>query len=233
MDSVELVVVASPFANLAPLYEVDPDADTLLIVPPSTQPFAPWDEHQINGVNGVHKATTSQPGLRLKVSSRHLALASRVFNTKLQFGSSKSTRQADGRVHLRLAEGFGAEAITIVMNAIHSRGSKVPKTVDVETLAQIAFFVDRFQLLDAVEVYAERWISKLENSLPSAYNRDLILWLYISHVFRQPDIFKAATKTAAAHAPGPIQTLGLPIREKIISKPSPPIHPQTHQTYKY
>ncbi|KAK4119561.1 hypothetical protein N657DRAFT_684358 [Parathielavia appendiculata] len=216
MDSAELVVVASPFANLAPLYEVDPDADTLLIVPPSAQPFAPWDRHQINGVNGNHEATASRSGLRIKVSSRHLALASRIFKTKLQFGGSKSTRQADGRIHLQLAEGFDGEAVSIVMNAIHSRGSKVPKSVSVETLSQIALFVDRFQLLDAVEVYADRWISKLELSIPTTYNRDLILWLYISHVFRQPEIFKSVTKTAAVHAPGPIQTLNLPIREKII-----------------
>ncbi|KAK4098435.1 hypothetical protein N658DRAFT_526328 [Parathielavia hyrcaniae] len=221
MDSAEIVVVASPFANLAPMYEVDPDADTLLIVPPLTRPFAPWDRdgHQISdgGADSKHKAVSSRPGLRIKVSSQHLALVSRVFKTKLQFGGSKSSaRQADGRIHLQLAEGFDGNAVSIVMNAIHSRGSKVPKSVDIETLARIALFVDRLQLLDAVEIYADRWISKLEATIPATYDRDLTLWLYISHVFRQPAIFKAVTITAALHAPGPFPTLNLPIREKII-----------------
>ncbi|KAK4154676.1 hypothetical protein C8A00DRAFT_42559 [Chaetomidium leptoderma] len=208
MDSVEIVKVASPFGNLAPIYEVDPDADALLIVPPSKRTFAPW--HEIDGGQRI------TPGLRIKVSSKHLALASRAFRNRLQFGNSKAARQSDGRVHLTLAEGFDAKAVSIVMKAIHGRGSKVPKAADLETLAQIALFVDRFQLLDAVEVYAERWISKLEDSIPDTYNQDLVRWIYISHVFHDADIFKAVTKVAAVHSAGPIDSLGLPIREKII-----------------
>ncbi|AEO69841.1 uncharacterized protein THITE_2069375 [Thermothielavioides terrestris NRRL 8126] len=225
MDAVEVALVASPFANLAPLYEVDPDADALLIVPPVNQDFAPWREpHQPGEVNGVLKtssttaaaAPASRPGLRIKVSSKHLTLASRVFRNKLQFGSSRAARQSDGRIHLKLADGFDPKAVSIVMNAVHGRGSKVPKAVDLDTLAQIALFVDRFQLLDAVEVYAERWIAKLESSVPDADGRDLVLWIYASHVFRHAAIFHAVTKSAAARSAGPIPTLGLPIREKII-----------------
>ncbi len=225
MAAVEVLVTPSPFANLAPLYEVDPDADALLIVPTSNQPFAPWeDPFQVNGINGLHKKKThaaapaSRPGLRIKVSSKHLALASRVFRNKLQFGSTKATRQSDGRVHLKLAEGFDPKAVSIVVNAVHGRGSQVPKAVDLETLAQIAVVVDRLQLLDAVDVYADRWISKLEGRIQDVYDRDLVLWIFISHVFRRSDIFKAVSKTAAAQAQGPIQTLNLPIREKIISQ---------------
>jgi hypothetical protein len=246
MDSVKVTVVASPLAALTPLYEVDPDADVLLIVPPSHQAYELQEKpryvnglgiHGINEINGDHQpkhgaATAPQSGLRVKVSSRHLALASRVFHTKLQFASTDAVRQSDGRVHLQLASGFNANAVTIVMNAIHNRGSKVARTIDLETLAQIALLVDRFQLLDAVEVYAERWISSLANGIPNTYNKDLILWIYISHVFRQADICKTVRKTAAAHSPGPIQTLGLPIREKIISTaPSPPFPTHTIPPY--
>lgn len=238
MDHVEVAVVASPLAALAPLYDVDPDADVLLIVPPSQAFKLQEKPHYVNGINGIngdHKPTNGKPsptqsGLRLKVSSKHLALASRVFKSKLSFGTSDTVRQSDGRVHLQLGKGFGPQAVIIVMNAVHSRGSKVPRTVDIETLAQIALFVDRFQLLDAVEVYAERWISKLENGIPNIYNQDLVRWIYISHVFRHAEIFKAATKTAAAQSSGPIDTLGLPIREKILRKPLPPRHNPTDLT---
>lgn len=222
MDNLQVVVVASPFANMTSLYEVDPDADVLLIVPRDDRPFAPWNELHTGEAQGANHSTaaaapTSRPGLRIKVCSRHLALASRVFKNKLQFGSTRTAKQPDGRVHLQLAEGFDPKAVSIVMNAIHGRGSKVPKSVDLETLARIALFVDKFQLLDAVEVYAERWIAKLDDMLPDTYNRDLVLWIYISHVFRQAEVFKAVTRVAAVHSPGPIRNLGLPIREKIIS----------------
>ncbi|KAK4223583.1 hypothetical protein QBC38DRAFT_45785 [Podospora fimiseda] len=221
-DSLHVVVVVSPFANLASLYEVDPDADTLLIVPPSNQKFAPWDvntpHQQVNGiVNSTAAAPpASRPGLRIKVSSKHLALSSKIFKNKLQFGASKAVKQSDGRIHLQLAEGFDPKAVSIVLNAIHGKGSKIPKTVDLDTLAQIAVFVDRFQLFDALEVYGDRWISKLEDNLPNVYGRDLVLWIYVSHVFRNSEVLKTVSRTAVAGSDGPIKTLGLPIREKII-----------------
>ncbi|KAL1837774.1 hypothetical protein VTJ49DRAFT_3410 [Mycothermus thermophilus] len=244
MDFVEVVVVASPFANITPLYDVDPDADALLIVPPPKHEPKSSHDHQplLNGINGTHAvtevngvdglgihnpsdayqvasppATRSQKGLRLKVSSKHLTLASRVFKIKLQFANLGAARQSDGRVHLQLAPVFDPTAVSIVMNALHVRGSKVPKTLDLETLTNVAVFVDRFQLVDAIDIYAERWISRLEASVPTAYTPDLIRWIYISHVFRHADIFKAVTKAAAAQSSGPIPTLGLPIRDKIIN----------------
>lgn len=224
METLQVVVVASPFANMTSVYEVDPDADVLLVVPPHNRPFAPWDELHANsyGTSGVKLSTAeaapaSKPGLRIKVSSRHLALASRVFRNKLQFGSIRTARQSDGRIHLELAPGFDPRAVSIAMNAIHGRGSRVPKAVDLETLAQIALFVDKFQLLDAVEVYAERWVARLEDLVPDKYNRELVLWLYVSHIFRQNEVFRAVSRVAAMHSPGPIRSLGLPIRDKIIS----------------
>jgi hypothetical protein len=231
MDSLHVVVVASPFANLASLYEVDPDADALLIVPPSKKTLDESNGLTINNLDGKRPNPTaasvssgpSIPGLHIKVSTKHLTLASRVFKTKLQFGSSGAVCQSDGRVHLRLAEGFEAKAVSIVMNVIHGRGSKVPGSVDLTTLAQIALFVDKFQLLDAVGIYAERWIWNLEAAygLPDAYNRDLVLWIYVSCVFRHADIFRSATRIAALHSRGEIRDLELPIKHKIISTTAP------------
>ncbi|KAK0732432.1 hypothetical protein B0T21DRAFT_412607 [Apiosordaria backusii] len=219
-DSLQVVVVASPFAGLAPLYEVDPDADALVIVPPQTRQFAPWEETtqgQTKTSSTKAAPPASRPGLRIKVSSKHLSLASKIFKSKLKYASQKS-KQSDGRIHLQLApeEQFDSKAVAIVLNALHGKGSKIPKQVDLDTLGQIALFVDKFQLFDAVEVYGERWISRLEDKIPDAYNRDLILWLYISYVFRNAEVLRAVTKTAIVGSDGPIKTLGLPIREKLI-----------------
>lgn len=223
-DSLQVVVVASPFAGLAPLYEVDPDADALVIVPPQTEPFAPWEE----GTTHTQQKTTSttaappasRPGLRIKVSSKHLSFASKIFKSKLKYAGGQQSKQSDGRIHLQLAseEQFDSKAVAIVLNALHGKGSKVPKEVDLDTLGQIALFVDKFQLFDAVEVYGERWISRLEHTIPDAYNRDLIVWLYISYVFRNAEVLRGVTKTAIVGSDGPIKTLGLPIRDKLISK---------------
>ncbi|KAK4672144.1 hypothetical protein QC763_100340 [Podospora pseudopauciseta] len=221
-DSLQVVVVASPFAGLAPLYEVDPDADALVIVPPQTEPFAPWEEvttpTQQKTTSTTAAPPASRPGLRIKVSSKHLSFASKIFKSKLKYAGGQKSKQSDGRIHLQLApeEQFDSKAVAIVLNALHGKGSKVPKEVDLDTLGQIALFVDKFQLFDAVEVYGERWISRLEHTIPDAYNRDLIVWLYISYVFRNAEVLRGVTKTAIVGSDGPIKTLGLPIRDKLI-----------------
>ena len=87
---------------------------------------------------------------------------SKPFRNKLHLATSKKgSVQSDGRTHLSLAAGFDPKAVTIALNAVHGRGSKVPKSVDLETLAKIAHFVDRFQLFETVEVYADRWVGGL------------------------------------------------------------------------
>ncbi|KAK4209426.1 hypothetical protein QBC37DRAFT_378051 [Rhypophila decipiens] len=203
MDSLQILVVESPFANMTSLYEVDHDADVLLIVPPFAQ----------------SSPNSTTPGLRLKVSSKHLTLSSKPFKNKLQFKKS-SQIQSDGRVHISLTPGFDPKAVTVVLNAVHGRGSKVPKNADLDTLAKIAFFVDKFQFYESLEIYADRWISTLWKSTSASVDelseKALTQWIYISHVFKQAEIFKQTTRQIALVASGPINTHGLPIRDKII-----------------
>jgi hypothetical protein len=204
------------------LYEVDPDADLLIILSTPTKPFAPWDESE-NGAKGNDAPRPQTSELRIKASSKHLALASKHFRNKFAWeGEDTEALQSDGRIHIHLA-GHDPKAVTIVMNIIHGRGRRVPKSVDLETLAKIALFVDAFQCYDAVEAYADRWVGRLENSLPSECSRDLVLWIFVAYVFHQPILFKSATRIAVLRSGGPIRDLGLPIREKLISKKYRPL----------
>ncbi|KAK3938469.1 hypothetical protein QBC46DRAFT_390178 [Diplogelasinospora grovesii] len=225
MDSLRIILVASPFANMSAVYEVDPDADVLLVVPPYTKPFASWDESDTVSDHKHTPKPSSTPELRIKASSKHLCLASPAFRNKLRNAvSGAKTTQSDGRVHLALegGAGFDPKVVIIVMNIVHGRGSRVPRLVDFETLAQVALLVDKFQLHDAVDVYAERWIENLATlaresaTPPPSYGRDLILWIFVAYVFRRSDLFKAATRVAILQSHGPIRDLGLPIRDKII-----------------
>ncbi|KAH8886461.1 hypothetical protein GQ53DRAFT_750706 [Thozetella sp. PMI_491] len=243
---------------MAKLYEIDPEADVLVVVSEPTSPFAPWEPSKpaaaavsatpvvsspyanlfpdrllvqsgltrtpapvsspygnlfparlLSYTGLTRPAPAPAPALHIKASSRHLSLASKAFRSKLQFADAKP----DGRVHISV-DGFDPAAVKIVLDAVHGRGRRVPRSVDLETLAKIAAFVDKFQLFEAVEVYAERWIDGL--SAPEAYGRDLILWIYVAYVFHQNDLFAEATKTAITQSTEPIRNLGLPIREKVI-----------------
>ncbi|KAG8166178.1 hypothetical protein KVR01_004730 [Diaporthe batatas] len=209
------------------LYEVDPDADTLIIIPTPSKSFAPWEETPppsdassvyagiLRGTSrppNTYASIASAPEVRVKVSSRHLGLASKHFRNKFRH---ENPVEADGRVHVTLG-GYDPKAVIVVMDAVHGRGRKVPRSVDLELLAKIAVFVDAFKFHEAVEVYAERWFEGLGGALPTKYGRDLVLWIYASYVFRQQDVFKRVSNVAILQSNGPIRSLGLQLRDGLI-----------------
>lgn len=211
------------------LYEVDPDADTLIIIPTPSKSFAPWEETPppsdassvyagiLRGTSrppNTYASIASAPEVRLKVSSRHLGLASKPYRNLFRY---ENPVEADGRVHVTLG-GYDPKAVIVVMDAVHGRGRKVPQTVDLELLAKIAVVVDAFKFHEAVEVYAERWFEGLEGDLPTKYGRELVLWIYASYVFRQQEIFKRASNVAILQSNGPIRSLGLQLRDGLISR---------------
>lgn len=231
------------------LYEVDPEADTLLIVPHPSRPFAPWKEPGssettpttpsdiyagiLRGTSrppNIYASIASAPELRVKVSSQHLVLASKHFRNRFRYPRPRQDDDdngdsSDGRTHISLAPGYDPQAVLTVMDIIHGRGRKVPRELpDVEALAKVAVVVDAFKFHDAVEVYAERWIAGLlRGAAPAAERlgeatdeRELILWIYASYVFRQAEVFKAATRIAVLRSDGPIPSLGLQVREGVI-----------------
>lgn len=225
-------------------YEVDPDADTLLIIPHPSKQFAPWQQDNspptspssvqdasaayagiLRGTSrppNIYASIASSPETRIKVSSKHLSLVSKHFRNKFRYlaGQEDTQAAADGRFHVTLG-GYDPAAVAIVMDIIHGRGRKVPKTVGLEMLAKVAVFVDAFRCFEAVEVYAERWFEKLlgGGDVPGGdYGRDSVLWIYASYVFRQSDVFRRATRTAVLDSDGLIRTLGLQVRAGVISK---------------
>ncbi|KAI3397515.1 hypothetical protein diail_10607 [Diaporthe ilicicola] len=212
------------------LYEVDPDADTLITIPTPSGPFAPWDDDAaappadassvyagiLRGTSrppNTYASIASAPEVRIKVSSRHLALASRHFRNKFRLGQNPV--EPDGRVHITLG-GYDPKAVSLVMDAVHGRARKVPRSVGLELLAKVAVFVDAFRFHEAVEVYAERWFEELGDTLPAKYGRDLVLWIYASYVFRQTELFRRASKVAILQSNGPIRGLGLQLRDGLI-----------------
>ena len=154
----------------------------------------------------------------IRVSSRHLTLASPYFSRMLQ-GPWKEAEnvRTSGFVSVD-EEDLDVDALVIVMNIVHGRTRSVPRKIDLETLAKIAVIVDKFECAEAVEVFTDMWIAHLKNVIPSLYSRDTMLWICISWVFRQPNVFQLATSAALKHSTGPVQYLGLPIPSSVIGK---------------
>jgi hypothetical protein len=179
--------------------------------PPVTDQDPPADEHVIS-------PALDESFLRIRTSSKHLSFSSPYFKRNLQSGMLESqTLRFRGHVEFCMDE-QDPEAMLIVLNIIHGKSRQVPKVVDLDMLTKLAVIVDYLECLEVVEPYSDRWVDNLKGGIPATYSTELIQWHCISLVFRKQLEFKVVTSTAIRHSKGAIQTLGLPIRERLVGK---------------
>ncbi|KAJ8127829.1 hypothetical protein O1611_g5807 [Lasiodiplodia mahajangana] len=161
--------------------------------------------------------STARPEIYFQVSSAHLTFASPYFEKALGGPFKESQPGSDGLRHVDASD-WDVEALLIVLRIIHGRNRQVPKSLSLEMLAKVAVIVDYYKCYEIADAFAEIWFQRIKGSLLiNSLNRDLILLIHVSLIFRWADEFKAATKIALLHSKGPLRTLGLPIPEKITS----------------
>lgn len=156
------------------------------------------------------------PRFCIQVSAKHLTSASPVFK-KLLTGSWKEsvTFLQKGSVEVT-ARSWDIEAFLILFRIMHCQFNQVPRKLAVEMLAKVAVVADYYECKDVIKFFADIWIE--DKSLPSIYCRELILWLWISWAFRYDRKFRVITATAMLYGDGVINSLGLPIPDRVIGK---------------
>ncbi|KAK6206184.1 hypothetical protein QIS74_13603 [Colletotrichum tabaci] len=170
--------------------------------PPLDPPAEPEEEPAESG---------KETEIKYLVSSRHLTLASTKFEAEFKGPWMEgSVKNIDGCYPIDASE-WDPDALLILMRVIHGQTRSIPRQVGLEMLAKIAVLVDDYNSSEVVEVFANIWIDALKDKLSTQYGRDDVLWLLISYVFQQEDIFLQMTKIAVTQSTGPVPTLELPI----------------------
>jgi hypothetical protein len=159
-------------------------------------------------------------GIHYHCSAAHLRIASKTFEKTLSGDWAESQYKSDGRYYI-VVEDWDEAALLTLLNVLHLQNRQVARTMKLEALAKLAILVDYYDCVEAVQTYSEGWIdSALSHSpVPTAYGRDLMLWLCISAVFRRQGIFEIATQTAIHYSSdASLRTLDLPIPTVVSSK---------------
>jgi hypothetical protein len=157
------------------------------------------------------------------VSSRHMILASSVFKAMLQGDFREGlTLRATGELELPLPED-DPDTFRILLDIIHGHNRKLPRQVDLLVMVKLTILVDKYQMLERVEIFSDMWIDGLQcrkNALPKYLNHEVLVWLAISWVFNKADPFRQVTQILAmeggADMGGELLQL-LPIPDRIIS----------------
>ncbi|VUC36697.1 unnamed protein product [Clonostachys rosea] len=220
----------------------DEDGDALIILPYATstaecpetsngQETDPMIDE--NGDNTLADSTVEKNAVRMKVSRKHLLLASRraqkVFLGPWKESESKET---DGLYHWSFEPVFTPEAFEIVLNIIHGHTKKVPNKIGLAPLADIAAVVDDLQCEDAVWFIVKSWIRQLEGLLPDSVCEDLSRWILIASMFDEPTIFQRCTALAIRYSCTQLDSAGLPIQPSIIGKAARIYYPRPSYAYK-
>jgi hypothetical protein len=133
--------------------------------------------------------------VHMLVSSKHLMLASPVFKAMLKRDTFKEGRtlSSNGRVEVPLPDDNVA-AFIIILDIIHGRNRRVPRQVSLEVMTNLSILVDKYQMLEAVEVFSDAWIEDLKVNLPEQFDDNMGQWLAISWVFGKRVEFKTMTQ---------------------------------------
>ncbi|KAH7420003.1 hypothetical protein BKA64DRAFT_700006 [Cadophora sp. MPI-SDFR-AT-0126] len=174
------------------------------------------------GEEVIDSEPESEPPLQemhMLVSSKTLMIASSVFKAMLQKGHFKEgSKLESGKTEISLDD--DPAAFKILMDILHFNARKVPRTVDLKTLTNLAVLVDKYSVLEPVEVFAERWIAQLRETMPTTLTKDLLPWICIAWVFQSPEVLVTAVKVALKWSDGMIEasvTQDLPIPESLLN----------------
>ncbi|KAF4336732.1 het-d [Fusarium beomiforme] len=157
--------------------------------------------------------------LRLKVSKKHLTVASRRARVMFQRDYLETRKtEADNLFHWKIDPLFDPAAFSIVMKLIHAQAQDLPDQVTLQMIVSIAEVVDDLQCHDAVSFFVKVWISRLAQPVSSHLCDELIQWIFVASVFGLEHKFWQATRVAIVCSTGPIDVLGLPMRPDIVGR---------------
>lgn len=177
-----------------------------------------WDEHHSipSMTINLPKHNASTP-IVYQVSSAHLTTASSKFKREIKL-STTNRKDSHGFYHLKTLN-WDPEAFEILLNTLHTRYRRIPKDPSLELLAKVATIVTHYACTEAFEFISETWIrrARVRHPMPQAYDRDVILWMFVAWVFRFPKDFRKATAITLRHCPeATIQDMGLGIPSSIL-----------------
>ncbi len=112
----------------------------------------------------------------LRVSSKHLILASAMFRNMLSSDkfSEGQGLHSKGSLIIRLPD--DSEAPITLMYIVHGMTKAVPRKVTLNTLTKLAILINYYQLHEPVEFVSDLWIADLKQKF---FRKVMILRLYL------------------------------------------------------
>ncbi|KAE8405222.1 hypothetical protein BDV37DRAFT_99768 [Aspergillus pseudonomiae] len=153
--------------------------------------------------------------LKIRVSSKHLTLASSYFRQRL-VPETVDHRPVEKDVVPACVE--DVDALLIMLDVIHGQTRKVQRFITFKQLFMVAVLVEHYECVEAMEPFAQMWTENLKADIPSVYSEELVKWIGVAWIFQLEGLFKKTTRTAIRRCTGPISAVDVPIPLALIEE---------------
>ncbi|KAM0084843.1 hypothetical protein ACKRZS_002919 [Fusarium odoratissimum] len=166
------------FDDLLPPAEAEGDLNPLGTIIYRSRFIAVAEESAIETPNTPKVRTPLEGEVRMRVSSRHLTMASHYFRSVIQgpWREASSTSSFFGKP-LRQVTAFGwdAVALAIVLDIIHGRHGGVPRVVDLKLMTCLATIVDFYGCHEVVKIFSEAWYKNICTEFEDEYSLQTLI----------------------------------------------------------
>ncbi|KAJ4283911.1 hypothetical protein BFJ63_vAg8682 [Fusarium oxysporum f. sp. narcissi] len=193
------------FDDLLPPAEAEGDLNPLGTIIYRSRFIAVAEESAIETPNTFKVRTPLEGEVRMRVSSRHLTMASHYFRSVIQgpWREASSTSSFFGKPLRQVtAVGWDVVALAIVLDIIYGRHGGMPSVVDLKLMTCLATIVDFYGCHEVVKIFSEAWYKNICTEFEDEYSRQTLMWLSVSWVFPNQEPFDRATQTILKHMDG-------------------------------
>ncbi|CEF72146.1 hypothetical protein FGSG_00255 [Fusarium graminearum PH-1] len=155
---------------------------------------------------------------RMRVSSRHLILASKMLRAMLEGPWLENQSSGSKSSHREIrATGWDPAALAIVLDAVHGRYNEVPETINLGLLTRIAAIVDYYAIHESLRHIGNVWITNLRASfeMPKSSLKISLMWLSVTWVFPQHEVMTSMSRIVLKWSKGLDMTIALPLGDTL------------------
>jgi hypothetical protein len=81
------------------------------------------------------------------------------------------------------ADSWDTEAFLFLLRIMYCQFMQIPRKMSLEMLAKVAVIADYYECKEVVQFFLDMWIEALDDEIPMAYCRPLVLWLWVAWFF--------------------------------------------------
>lgn len=132
----------------------------------------------------------------MQVSSKHLSLASKVFDNMFQ-GQPRDDIASHDRKPVTiplLKDDF--ESLQTLLYIVHGRTRRVSRLVERSQLLRTVVLIDKYEFHEVAEVFTDIWFDSLRPEIPHNLHQDLAPWIYTCWELRKSEEFNTLTQIA-------------------------------------